>query len=343
MPTTIAWTQETWNPVTGCDEVSPGCDRCYAKTFAERWRGIPGHPYEHGFDVMLRPERLDQPLRWTRPRMIFVNSMSDLFHDLIPDQYIAQVFAVMALARRHTFQLLTKRHGRMRSLLSRKQFHRDVADAASDIIGRTGTYQRRRLDLGGMRAAGDSGLGDGWTTEPVRGGHTRWVPPWPLPNVWLGVSVEDQKRANLRIPALLDTPASVRWLSMEPLLGPVDLHAKDTRTFGPRPLPAVAHGVNAPDHRAGDGSSIGSLYATMYGPNLDWIVCGGESGPGARPMQADWALDLAHQCRQAGVPYFFKQLGSVLARQLGVPGKGEAWETMPEQFRIRDYPAAVAA
>jgi protein gp37 len=227
----IEWTDATWNPVTGCTEVTPGCDNCYAKTFAERWRGTPGHYFEQGFDVVLRPDKLTLPLTWRKPRRVFVNSMSDLFHDQVPDAYIAEVFAVMARTPRHTYQLLTKRHGRMRSLLNRPSFRGTIADA-----------------------------GEGW----------------PLPNVWLGVSVEDQARAELRIPALLDTPAAVRWLSCEPLLGPVDLF-RNSRID--------------------------------RDPGLDWVVVGGESGHGARPMEPAWARSLRDQVTGAGVPFFFKQWG----------------------------------
>jgi protein gp37 len=230
----IEWTDATWNPVTGCTKVSPGCDNCYAETFAERWRGTPGHPYEAGFDLTLRPERMDQPLRWTKPRRVFVNSMSDLFHDDIPDDFIASVFAVMALTPRHTYQLLTKRHARMRSLLSNPDFKAAVALAALSF---------------------DDAILSG---------------PWPLPNLWLGVSVEDQKWADIRIDALRETPAAVRMLSLEPLLGPLD-----------------------------------SLDLTGIG----WVIVGGESGPGARPMHPDWVRSLRDQCTSAGVPFFFKQWG----------------------------------
>lgn len=239
--TSIEWTDSSWNPVTGCDEVSPGCDHCYAKTFAERWRGTPGHHFERGFDVVLRPERLDQPLRWRKPRRIFVNSMSDLFHKDVPDEYIARVFAVMACAPRHTFQVLTKRHGRMRSLLTSPDF-RSLVD----------------LELGGD------------------GAHRIEDWQWPLPNVWLGVSVENQQWANIRIPALLDTPAAVRFLSCEPLLGPVSLFA-NTRI------------------------DTGTL--------VDWVIVGGESGPGARPMHPAWARGLRNECVEHDIPFLFKQRG----------------------------------
>ncbi|WAA19776.1 hypothetical protein SEA_SHWETA_56 [Mycobacterium phage Shweta] len=247
--TGIEWTDATWNPVTGCTEVSPGCDHCYAKTFAERFRGTPGHYFERGFDVQLRYDKLLQPMRWRRPRRIFVNSMADLFHDQVPDEYIAKVFAVMAAARHHTFQVLTKRHGRMRSLLSSEAFRDAVAE-----------YAQQHAD-------------------PTRGGSIPtgpWDGPewWPLWNVWLGVSTENQQWADVRIPALLDTPAAVRFISAEPLLGPINLH----REWG-------------------------------YGPGIDWIIVGGESGPGARPMHPDWARALRDQRNTVGAAFLFKQWG----------------------------------
>lgn len=244
--TAIEWTDATWNPVTGCDRVSPGCDHCYAESIAHRFAGTKAYP--DGFKVTLRPERLDQPLRWKRPRKVFVNSMSDLFHKDIPDEYIARVFAVMALAQQHTFQVLTKRHGRMRSLLN--------SDAFVDLFGEAlYTFEH---------PTGEE------TAEPIS--------QWPLPNVWVGVSVEDQQRADLRIPALLATPAAVRFLSCEPLLGPVDLNAS---------------------------SFIGGDWLK----GLDWVIVGGESGPGARPMHPDWARSLRDQCTAARVPFLFKQWG----------------------------------
>jgi protein gp37 len=240
----IEWTDATWNPVTGCTKVSPGCDHCYAETFAERFRGVPGHHFEHGFDVQLRPDRLDQPFRWKRPRRVFVNSMSDLFHDQVPDEYIAKVWAVMAMSRGHTFQVLTKRPGRMRSLLKRPTWARTVGAAATDIVG----------------------------------GVDCWTPGHPLANVWLGVSAEDQKWADVRIPVLLDTPAAVRFVSAEPLLGPIDL-----------------------------GESV-------FGPvGLDWVIVGGESGHGARPMHPNWARSLRAQCVCAGVAFHFKQWGEYVS------------------------------
>lgn len=255
----IEWTDATWNPVTGCTKVSPGCDNCYAETFAERFRGTPGHHFEQGFDMVLRPERLDEPLRWKKPRRVFVNSMSDLFHEAIPDEYIVEVFARMWWAPKHTFQVLTKRHGRMRSLLPRIE----------------APLRDRERDLA---------LVDHPT--PLT---------WPLPNVWLGVSVEDQKWADIRVPALLDTPAAVRWLSCEPLLGPVDLTWCD--------------GVNAleKDWTGGPGGGSGAPH-----PFVDWVVVGGESGHGARPMEPNWARGIRDACVAASVPFFFKQWGEWL-------------------------------
>lgn len=236
--TGIEWTDATWNPLVGCTKVSPGCDRCYAETFVNRFAGSKGFP-ERFDTVVLRDQRfLSQPLRWRRPRRVFVNSLSDLFHADVPDEFIASVFAVMAEARQHTFQLLTKRHGRMRSLLSSERWPQLVADA-------------------------DRVLPDGEAIPPT----------WPLPNVWLGVSVETQQW-DVRLSALRDTPAAVRWVSAEPLLGPLCLTPWLT---GPR--------------------------------HLDWVVAGGESGPASRPMSATDARHIREDCADAGVPFVFKQWG----------------------------------
>lgn len=251
--TKIEWTDATWNPVTGCTQVSPGCDHCYALTFAERFRGTPGHYFENGFDVQMRPEKLAQPLRWEKPRRIFVNSMSDLFHADVPDKYIAQTFAVMALAQQHTFQVLTKRHARMRALLNSLDFMDTVYE-----FFRAGRPRGGPLD-----------------------GLDRL--PWPLPNVWLGVSVEDQQWANIRVPILLGTPATVRFLSCEPLLGPVDLRR-----------------AIEPNFARGGWRDLSRLH---------WVIAGGESGRGARPMHPDWARSLRDQCTSAGITFHFKQWG----------------------------------
>ena len=302
--TSIEWTEYTWNPMTGCDKVSPGCDNCYAETFAERWRGTEGHYFENGFDVQLRPKMLELPLRWTRPRRIFVNSMSDLFHDLIPDDYIARVFAVMALAEQHTFQVLTKRHGRMRSLLRDREFQQQVYEA-----------------WGVLETPKNLPTMEDW----------EW-PGWPLPNVWLGVSTENQQWADIRIPALLDTPAAVRWISAEPLLGPIDLHKVKAACTS-------CHGTGTGWGKVPDGRWMETDCGACEGSGcgLDWVVVGGESGPGARPMQWAWAISLRDQCAAAGVPFLFKQSGSVLAREAGHRGKGGEPDGWPEPFP-REYP-----
>ena len=303
--TGIEWTQATWNPVTGCTKLSPaspGCEHCYAATFAERFRGTPGHYFERGFDVQLRPDKLDLPLRWRRPRRIFVNSMSDLFHDSIPDEYIARVWAVMAFAHRHTFQILTKRHGRMRSLLSSDRFL-DLFDREYCAIP---DWNERWPDPDYVPGDRVTHLGDG-----------------PLTNVWGGVSVENQAAAELRIPALMKTPLAVRIISAEPLLGPVDL-GRWTRPHSAECL--TNEDLWCSCDRGLDGY-------------LDWVIVGGESGPGARPMHPAWARSLRDQCVEAGVPYLFKQAGSVLAREWGCNGKGTNPDEWPEPFP-REYPNA---
>jgi protein gp37 len=283
----IEWTDATWNVVTGCEKVSPGCDNCYAETFAERWRGIPGHHFETGFDVTLRPERLTLPLRWKKPRKVFVNSMSDLFHKDIPDEYIARVFAVMALTPQHTYQVLTKRHGRMRAVL------RDECTCGG---GHTpGTHFRSQMAWAVSKANPDRipGLPDD-AEQRINNAA------WPLPNAWLGVSVEDQKRADLRIPALVDTPAAVRFLSCEPLLGPVWI---DEYIWQACPCCDGEGHDEACAPCADGGCDFGHVR------KLDWVIVGGESGHGARPMSPDWARSLRDQCAAAGVPYLFKQWG----------------------------------
>lgn len=242
---TIEWTEATWNPVTGCTEVSPGCDNCYARTFAERFRGVEGHPYEQGFDLRLWPERLTQPIRWRKPRAIFVNSMSDLFHQDIPDEYIGRVFDAMAAAPHHTYQVLTKRPGRMASVLRR-------------------------------------------------------ICPEPLDQVWLGTSIESNDYA-WRADKVRDTPAAVRFLSLEPLLDRVDEVDFD---------------------------------------GLDWVIVGGESGHGARPLEPEWVRDVRDRCAKLGVAFFFKQTGSVWARDLGLKSKGT--HGFPDEFHVREYPQRVA-
>jgi protein gp37 len=296
----IEWTDASWNPVTGCSKVSPGCDNCYAETFAERWRGTPGHYFEGGFDVQLRPDKLDMPLRWTKPRRIFVNSMSDLFHESVPDRFIGQVFEVMGAAKQHTFQLLTKRHGRMRSLLNRWSEH-----------ATKGCY---------------CPAGEGGCSAPVDVQNG----VWPLPNVWVGVSVEDQKWSDIRIPALLDTPAAVRFLSCEPLLGPVDLWGP---LVHPGHRPRLTYWL---DGRPGWGpeetSESGLVTQPLaVGPRIDWVIVGGESGPGARPMHPDWVRTIRDQCVHSGVAFHFKQWGAwAPTRFVGIGNQGPQYAYVGE-------------
>jgi protein gp37 len=233
----IEWTDATWNPVRGCTKISPGCKHCYAETFAERFRGVPRHPFEQGFDLRLVPEKLEVPLKWRKPKRIFVNSMSDLFHDDIPIDYIAKVGRVMQAAHWHTYQILTKRHERLRELLR---------------------------------------------------GELNWMAA--LPHAWFGVSVEDREHGLPRIESLRHTPASVRFLSIEPLLedlGPIDLSM------------------------------------------IDWAIVGGESGHGARPMNEAWVLSILRQCEAAGVPFFFKQWGGIHKSKAGRRLNDRTYDEIP--------------
>ena len=272
--TKIEWTDATWNPIVGCTRVSEGCMNCYAERFAARFPdrfGGVSRMTEHGprwtGKIVLRPEVLDQPLRWRKPRRIFVNSMSDLFHENVPLKFIDEVFAIMALAKQHTFMILTKRPKRMKEYITYR--------AAKEF-----SYSR----------------------------HIQW----PLPNVWLGVSVENQRAADERIPLLLQTPAAVRFLSCEPLLGPVSLKEINIPITGPgspQPYaPSTGRRINA---LTGDvfeydwhGRGVG-----RQGAKIDWVIVGGESGPNARPMHPDWVRGIRDQCVAAGVPFFFKQWG----------------------------------
>jgi protein gp37 len=263
--TGIEWTDATWNPVTGCSKVSAGCKNCYAKYQAwPRLANARGTVYfgRHFEDVKYHVDRLDDPLRWTKPRRIFVNSMSDLFHEKVPFDFIDKVFAVMALAPRHTFQILTKRPERMREYMARDETRANAIGHAWMMLGRMPRYRHEDV------------------LHRV----------WPLPNVWLGVSVEDQANADLRIPMLLRTIAAIRWISAEPLLGPVDLKMMEYETCA---------------ERDGKGLVLGTRERM-----LDWVVVGGESGAGARPMHVAWARDIVAQCRQADIPVLVKQLGA---------------------------------
>lgn len=316
--TRIEWTDATWNPVTGCTKVSEGCDHCYAETIAHRFAGTPAYP--NGFAVTLRPERLDQPLRWQRPRRIFVNSMSDLFHADVPDEFIARVFAVMALAQQHTFQVLTKRPGRMRSLLSSDDFVRKSATFARDMWNGNASLRE---------AAG----GWAWDTTGLR------PKVWPLPNVWLGTSVESQKWADVRIPQLLQTPAAVRFLSCEPLLGSLDLTGSGTS----QKYWLTGRPEWGPEEVIGNGYVVQPL---TVAPALDWVIVGGESGTHARPMHLDWARSLRDQCVAAGVAFHFKQWGewAPFGPDEMVGAKDEFWMDAAGKgtYQSRRYDAGVA-
>lgn len=298
--TGIEWTDATWNPVVGCTKVTQGCKHCYAKTIHDmrhkaHLAGKKVAPqYAQPFEtVQLKPERLTAPLRWREPRRVFVNSVSDLFHEDVPDAFIFDVWSTMAQAERHTFQILTKRPARML-----QWFNEYVPDACSG-------------------------------EQPA--------PVWPLPNVWLGVSVENQAAADERIPLLAETPAAIRFLSCEPLLEALQLDFEDISL------------------RSWDGRTI------------DWVIVGGESGKGARPMDIEWAYSIAAQCKSAGVAAFVKQLGDVpmepehvwrgraMTRLLSaknhdrVPDgfvplqmgkKGSDMSAWPEELRVREFPTS---
>lgn len=291
--TAIEWTEVTWNPVTGCDRVSAGCDHCYALTLAKRLKAMGNPRYQNdgnpktsgpGFGVTLHRDKLDEPHRWRTPRRIFVNSMSDLFHADVPDVFIDDVFQTMALSPQHTFQILTKRPQRMYRYVSK------VVD--------------------------------------------RLVPRGPLPNVWLGTSVENQEAA-YRIDWLVKTPAAVRFLSCEPLLGPLDL-----RHWLPVPIaPNLAAWGRLCDEtgcpnlarceRPGREFDTPIHECPLHAERLDWIIAGGESGPRFRPLDLDWARELRDQCVAAGVPYFFKQVGGIRPKAGGRELDGRTWDQMP--------------
>src|SRR5688572_19173159 len=237
----IEWTDATWNPVRGCTKVSPGCAHCYAEVFAERFRGVPGHPYEQGFDLRLVPEKLLEPIRWQQSRMIFVNSMSDFFQEEVPDEYIEAAALIMQRANWHTYQVLTKRSGRLRDLLRTK-----------------------------LRSAAKA------------------------PHIWWGVSVENRRVGVPRVSDLRQSGARIRFLSIEPLL-----------------------------------EDLGLLDLT----GINWVIVGGESGPGARPLKREWIVSIQRQCRREGVPFFFKQWGGVRKSDNGRSLFGRTYDEFPPVIR----------
>jgi len=275
----IEWTDASWNPMRGCRKVSPGCKHCYAERFAERFRGTPGHPYERGFEPRVDPSWLSAPLHWRAPRLVFVNSMTDLFLEDFSSEEIAAVFGVMACCPQHTFQVLTKRASRL------PEWFRWIGEAGA-------TAEAAALACVGA-AAVRVGIGLLDRAPPAA---------WPLPNVWLGVSVEDPEYAAARIPHLLAVPAAVHFVSYEPALGLVDFR------------PYV--------DRGGYGATRRSI---------DWIIMGGESGPGARPMMGTWARLTRNACEAAGVPFFFKQWGGLLKKKAGRELDGRVHDGMPRR------------
>lgn len=317
--TGIEWTDATWNPVRGCSRVSAGCQHCYAERVAARFSGA-GQPYEglihpttRGWngEVRLVPEALRIPWRWSRGRRIFVNSMSDLFHPAVPFEFVAAVFWVMAHTTRHTYQILTKRPERIIEFFwwAMEQHDEELGyePGESDFLFPEGHELRGGcMDNGISYAANKHPAIKALGWEPWRkgrrGGYDNCGPGWPYENVWLGVSVEDQAAADERIPLLLQCPAAVRWVSAEPLLGPMDLYGGD-------PDPRLG-GVEA-----GPGLSLEPWWRHDDSPSapprahVNWVVAGGESGSGARPMHPDWARSLRDQCAAAGVPFLFKQWG----------------------------------
>lgn len=294
--TNIDWATKRWDPVTGCSKVSAGCKNCYAEREWIRLTAAPATRYtgRQFTDVQCHPDLLPRPLHWKLPSRVFVCPRGDLFHEDVPDDFIDQVFAVMALAPQHTFIVLTKRPERMREYLS-------------DDITPYGIQETKQFLEAGYRVAcdDDTARNAAWHAETARLEQgVDAVNAWqssctPLPNVHLGVSVEDQATADERIPLLLQTPAAVRWVSYEPALGPVDLYGGDP---DPRLGGVVAGpGVSLEQYWKADGS--GPF------PGVDWVVAGGESGPRARPMHPDWMRSVRDQCAAARVPFFFKQWG----------------------------------
>lgn len=309
----IEWTEETWNPLAGCTVKSPGCTNCYAMKTAWRfkdqvpkYRGtvkqVNGKPVWTG-KINFDEKALLAPLNRKKPTVWFVNSMSDLFHEDVPDEWIDKVFAVMALCPQHIFQVLTKRADRMRLYFNNEETYSRILYQAIEYIPLCD-------DPDGIFCA------DG-PDEPASS-----FSQWPLPNVWLGVSVEDQKRADERIPDLLATPAAVRFLSMEPLLGPVNLALVNGGWY----YQNVLTGKRWHDAPEGMHSSTDD-----DGGKIDWVIVGGESGPDARPMHPKWARTIRDQCAEAKVPFFFKQWGEWSAIDAWEP-----WNRTPQCARRLD-------
>lgn len=291
--TKIEWTDKVWNPVTGCSKISEGCRNCYAEKMSHRfkWTDKPWNHVNAVENVKLHPERLEQPLKWKKQQRIFVNSMSDLFHEQVPFEFIDKVFAIMALTPKHTYQILTKRPERMLKYFCEHLPEKELEIAM--FLGNVAFEITNDIDS------------DMFASYRIAVGSNK--PEWPLPNVWLGVSIENQKAADERIPYLLETPAHIRFLSCEPLLSEVDL------TF----FVQVLHPMNE-----------GYGFVAIEG--IDWVIVGGESGPNARPMHPDWARSLRDQCQEVGVPFFFKQWGGKNKSKTGRSLDGREWNEMPK-------------
>ncbi len=327
----IEWTDRVWNPVRGCSRVSPGCDNCYAMRQAHRFTTAPRtrdavalgeHPAPlpgpyAGLTTIRKgkvdwtgaarfvPEMLGAPLKWRKPRRIFVNSMSDLFHHSVTNEQIAAVFGVMAACPQHTFQILTKRPARMAEwmrditmLLEERAIYDAILQPAAAAMQHSKDSAERW----------ESALDDYGLTDPDAHGMIEF--PWPLPNVWLGVSCEDQQRADERVPLLLQTPAAVRFVSAEPLLGPIDFRCIPANYEGAQGdmLDALSgceyFDQDEPEDRAEP------RFPQARVERVDWVIVGGESGPGARPCHGDWIRSIVRQCRDANVACFVKQLGA---------------------------------
>jgi protein gp37 len=330
----IEWTEDTWNPIVGCSILSPGCSNCYAMKMAARieamnidlplaerrarqyegtTHNVNGNTVWTGKITMAGENILLAPLKRKKPTTYFVNSMGDLFHEDCPDLWIDKVFAVMALSPRHTFQVLTKRAARMHNYM--------VRDRMALASERLGTYECIYNAMGDL---GRAGLTDPY---PFGTAYPNGM-PWPLPNVWLGVSTERQFEAELRIPRLLLTPAAVRFISAEPLLGPIDLTRIKLEGIID-PLDAFAGATWSPPPSLNGAKFFSHTIERKHRAKLDWVIVGGESGPGARPMHPDWARGLHGQCETAGVPFFFKQWGGINKAKAGRALDGIEYNQMP--------------
>lgn len=329
--TGIQWTDHTWNPIRGCSRVSDGCVNCYAERDAYRFSGRPGDPYyglvtsKARWNGQIRTvwEHMTDPLRWTKPRMVFVNSMSDLFHPNVPEKVRRTIWAIMGAAQMHTFQVLTKRPGEALAFLQRLE---------SETLGPVATMAAALRD-----GLGTAGLMTG-KVQPRR-------PPamvWPFPNVWLGASVEHQAAADERLPLLLQCPAALRFASYEPALGPIDFKLEWlVGAFDHCPDPDTDECMGCPGYSVPGGDYCGAV----HGPSLGWIIVGGESGPGARPFDLDWARNTVAQGEAAGVPIFVKQMGSVPMDHGGpvvfrARKGGDPWE-WPGELRRRQWPQGI--